>query len=1156
MLNLKKMVSTLLGVTMVANMALSMPAFADETTGCTYAYDGYEVTYDVTNSWGVTEMVSITLSNTGDETIENWMLYFDPNGEITGLFDAQQATTSYGTTYYRNSGYNADVAPNTSVTFSYTVDNCEEIPSDFTLCQTRADKTEGYSVSLRVNQTWGDNNEYFNGEIILENTTDESIEAWELMVDTNFTITEITNSWAATVTELEPYNYLLKGTYTGTVAANSNVSLGFIGVRDGEAEIIDYSLTEEIVDEDAIYNIIYKNYDDDIDWSELIDSDGDRLPDEYEAEYGCDPLNPDSDGDGLPDGYEILMVGSDPINTMSIEDTFTDGEYDSDEDELSNYKEYVLGTNPLVADSDYDGLSDGDEENVYETDPLNSDTDGDSLSDGDEIALGLNPLVADSDGDGVPDNEEMFNQSKTFDADENDTVVQQIDVAFEGTGYIDSTTSVESVMGVDWMCSNVVGLIGDPYDISSDSRVTEGTLTFHVAVDSLGESSFDNLIVLWYNEDEQRFEEMETTRDSSNATLSITTTHFSKYLIVDCDRWYAAWEENNYPDNGNILHTAITIDCSTSTEYTDPNFYRITAANGFVDVMKAADLASVIFFADGADIKQDLTDDKEALHDAINDVFSAGTTNYEAAIQKSMDALSAGSDDTSEDIIIFLSDGAPTKVVDGVGVPISAEDFDYSIIDEAANTGIKIYTVGLGTSTDSNGETILKEIARRTNGDYFYAATAEELIAHFLTINMSKKYDITTDTDDDGLPDLFETYGMPIANGQVIFTDAYDSDVDADGLTDGEEIIMHVVDGEEELHNAYKYMYDYIPEVFISDNGGIYFEVVTDPTNEDTDGDGIVDGNEVVNVTTDARYDNLDPLNVDTIESLFWEINEKSQESNRIKITSYENTILIQPYLVFYGDYADIASDTLASDARTSTLNIIENLGVNCTFKDLFLDGIKNRWSNEYIGTIYDFYPGIVINVEVEPIILENKTSQPHIEVTIHNGVCGVSNTWWYPSFENMSGINMYTSWCNNNEHKNLSNPDCSMYRYQIYNFSTFEGTCAHEYGHAHELGDAYSNANNGYQPISDTSENGEIYYDTGLFAYPGNGEIMMHNGDALANDIEMVLIAYLSNCTQCFVPSVSTSISSAIKSEQRYISNSKIYMWDEEEKYFYEIDN
>lgn len=36
MLNLKKMVSALLGVTMVANMALSIPAFAEETVDRTY----------------------------------------------------------------------------------------------------------------------------------------------------------------------------------------------------------------------------------------------------------------------------------------------------------------------------------------------------------------------------------------------------------------------------------------------------------------------------------------------------------------------------------------------------------------------------------------------------------------------------------------------------------------------------------------------------------------------------------------------------------------------------------------------------------------------------------------------------------------------------------------------------------------------------------------------------------------------------------------------------------------------------------------------------------------------------------------------------------------------------------------------------------------
>ena len=69
---------------MAANVFMTMPfsAFADEESSRIYTYDDYEVSYDVTNSWGNTEVVSITLSNTGDNTIENWMLYFDPNGQV------------------------------------------------------------------------------------------------------------------------------------------------------------------------------------------------------------------------------------------------------------------------------------------------------------------------------------------------------------------------------------------------------------------------------------------------------------------------------------------------------------------------------------------------------------------------------------------------------------------------------------------------------------------------------------------------------------------------------------------------------------------------------------------------------------------------------------------------------------------------------------------------------------------------------------------------------------------------------------------------------------------------------------------------------------------------------------------------------------------
>ncbi|MBN1337334.1 MAG: hypothetical protein JXB39_15355, partial [Deltaproteobacteria bacterium] len=55
-----------------------------------------------------------------------------------------------------------------------------------------------------------------------------------------------------------------------------------------------------------------------------------------------------------------------------------------------------------------DGLSDGDEVLVYETEPLVPDTDGDGLSDGDEVLEHeTDPRDEDTDNGGVPDGEEI-----------------------------------------------------------------------------------------------------------------------------------------------------------------------------------------------------------------------------------------------------------------------------------------------------------------------------------------------------------------------------------------------------------------------------------------------------------------------------------------------------------------------------------------------------------------------------------------------------------------------------------------------------------------------------------------------------------------------------------------------------------------------------
>lgn len=107
----------------------------------------------------------------------------------------------------------------------------------------------------------------------------------------------------------------------------------------------------------------------------------------------------DSDADGMPDDWETA-------NGLKPNDP-SDATQDLDRDGLTNLEEYQHGTNPQVADTDGDGLSDGDEAKKYQTDPLKSDTDGDGLLDGFEVKIGTNPLETDTDSDGITDGAEV-----------------------------------------------------------------------------------------------------------------------------------------------------------------------------------------------------------------------------------------------------------------------------------------------------------------------------------------------------------------------------------------------------------------------------------------------------------------------------------------------------------------------------------------------------------------------------------------------------------------------------------------------------------------------------------------------------------------------------------------------------------------------------
>ena len=81
---------------------------------------------------------------------------------------------------------------------------------------------------------------------------------------------------------------------------------------------------------------------------------------------------------------------------------------DTDGDGLSDAEESQLGTNPNLVDTDGDGLNDYDELSTHGTDPLIVDTDGDGLTDDEEILIYLtDALLVDTDGDGFTDFEEV-----------------------------------------------------------------------------------------------------------------------------------------------------------------------------------------------------------------------------------------------------------------------------------------------------------------------------------------------------------------------------------------------------------------------------------------------------------------------------------------------------------------------------------------------------------------------------------------------------------------------------------------------------------------------------------------------------------------------------------------------------------------------------
>lgn len=655
-------------------------------------------------------------------------------------------------------------------------------------------------------------------------------------------------------------------------------------------------------------------------WDNYPDTDGDGLPDKVELYIGTDPTKKDTDGDGLTDYDELFETFTDPTLYDTDSNGINDGQEDFDNDNLNNIEEIENGTDCYEEDTDVDGLTDGDEVKIYHSDPLKADTDGDTLIDGDDVALGFDPTLPDTDFNGILDCDEKTKQTLTLYVDDDTNPIESVTVSFKGTGNINKNTSITDIKGKDVLCSNVVGLVGNPYDINSTSQFNEAELSFKIRKKYLGATVFDDLAILWYNKDEQTFELIDCTLDSANSVVKATLPHFSKYMIVNRKEWAEAWATSLDYSKYDSYDIVYAIDCSGSMEDLDPEpsesgtaSKRHMAANNLIGVMEEDDEAAVIGFNYTTSLLCDFTSDQSDLRSVLYNLYQEGSTNFNPVLSESISKLTTRTETSEETVgkmIILISDGG---MLDDLDEPLNED-----LLAEAKREGIKIYTIGVGVNVD---EEILHKIAKATGGEYYYASTNDEISDLSVELKISKMKDIDmTDLDKDGLPDIFESIGMRLQDGTIIYTDPNKADSDTDGLLDGEEIDFH---------------YD-------KSTGSIIFTMISNPNLKDSDGDGVIDNEDELKL----RYG---------ISELFDKSKDYWTVLRALKAEAEEDLNAIQDAITLY-DAEDALNIIMEYDAYITSLSNEYMLPKAYIQSILFRELIFVNQTDKWADTVVEMY--------------------------------------------------------------------------------------------------------------------------------------------------------------------------------------------------------
>lgn len=240
-----------------------------------YTGDGYSVEFSIGSQWNEGYNANITITNTGDTEIYNWIISFDSTDKITNIWNAVINNSENNNYIIKNAGWNQNIKVGQSISFGFTAltNGDVYIPQEYKLVVGKQIvANEDYDIKYMLNSDWGSG---YNANITINNKSTESFESWTLEFDFNRNITSI---WNGKITSHEENHYVITAAdYNQIISADSNISFGFngdSGDKDDEtynATLSDYTL---MVDNSSKIN---EEYAKSIGFSSIAEADSNNL---------------------------------------------------------------------------------------------------------------------------------------------------------------------------------------------------------------------------------------------------------------------------------------------------------------------------------------------------------------------------------------------------------------------------------------------------------------------------------------------------------------------------------------------------------------------------------------------------------------------------------------------------------------------------------------------------------------------------------------------------------------------------------------------------------------------------------------------------------------------------------------------------------------